>query len=323
MVDPSRCSPPRSKARSARQPISCVRPLSRRSRRRSFIGFGPLSLLLIPFLAHAQERPGAFLWHRGGERTTFPVPLDLRGADGVTDAADDELPDDPGRYTLEGFPWNRANPFRGRLTPSGNQRFHERDVDLSDPGPSSYLNLIGRPQTPGLTDPFRSATYIDPLDPRLLAVLDNPALRPSGFPIPQYFAARTNTFYVNPGDPNGANLVPTGLGVDPFGSVSPELFGGDYSGIVPCVRPDNTTGQPGDLQRRGSPGGGVDLRFCNPDGSPVDPSNPLLGGTGSNTRIMGGAGELPMRPAPDRGNLDCSPNSGGAAQGLHFPFPAG
>ncbi len=196
---------------------------------------------------------------------------------------------------------DRANPFRGRLTPTGGQRFHEADVSL------------------GATDPFNTRTYTDPLDSRLLDILANPGFRPQVpggplvVPIKEFFAARTNTF---------PTLVPKGLDVDPFGGSSPELFGGDYSGVIPCLDPKPTS-PPTQQQRNGT----NDFRFCIPDGAfvdptlnPADPANLFAPGTGTNIRITGGAGELPMRPAPDISNLDRTTNRDlQLAQGLYLP----
>jgi hypothetical protein len=81
-------------------------------------------------------------------------------------------------------------------------------------------------------------------------------------------------------------------------------FGGDFSGIVPFFTPDFQPGSAAQVQISGS--------------LQINGAFPL-----SNVKAAGGSAELPLRPGPDRGNLDASPNPSGAAQGVDFPFPAG
>ena len=79
-------------------------------------------------------------------------------------------------------------------------------------------------------------------------------------------------------------------------------FGGDFDGITPCLTPSVAPNSSAQAQIRGT----IHDPGCIPN---------------QNTRATGGAGELPARPAPDRGNLDVSANPGGAAQGVSFAFP--
>jgi len=113
------------------------------------------------------------------------------------------------------------------------------------------------------------------------------------------------------GDPNSTDyyrVAPkdnnTGVTAAPLGSPV-RHFGGDYSGIVPCVRTDRATApnilslNQAQITGNAHEAGCLDFQ---------------------NVRVTGGQGELPLRPAPDRSNLyeDFDLRY---AQGLYVPSP--
>ena len=125
-----------------------------------------------------------------------------------------------------------------------------------------------------------AAPHLDVLDPRIAEKLADPLSAP----------------FVTPFLPGGFDPS----GIDPrFGP-----FGGDYSGETPCLDP------------LGELGGFQDDCLIITDG--CCPCFTGLPEDGANVRIVGGLSELPLRPAPDLGNL--SPNPDARAQGLHYPF---
>ena len=94
---------------------------------------------------------------------------------------------------------------------------------------------------------------------------------------------------------NGKEVVLTELGADKYPNKGTNPFGGDYTGVSPCVVPGSNqaaTQIAGSIQ----PG-------CIPR---------------TNVRVTGGTSELPLRPAPDASQL--AKNAGrGVAQGLYVP----
>ena len=247
----------------------------------------------------------------GREQTRLRFALkDIRGADGGPGRTDVLGPWRP-RDKIEesGLLRNSPNPFRGRTTPLfGGQRLHTRD----DPA-----GLALHPVQP---DPF--PTNLDfffdhPLN-RALAAVFPASFNPSG--------VATNCTRAGKLLPVPGCEETTSGG---FTFISQDVFGGDFSGIVPCVEPNWSSGSVTAHQAQF-----VDLSAffgCVPRTSRnlADlAANPAFTGFDTvlftpgidhpNIRVIGGRGELPMRPAPDipaaNGRFDKR-----FAQGLYVP----
>ncbi len=225
------------------------------------------------------------------------------------------------RFTANGMLIDRANPFRGRFAPTtptglGIERFHIDDQRRAVSGSDT-------------------ATRFDLLHPELEALLANGGLSGSLLPVSEYFVSRANQ---SPGLTPNLNFPLEVL----------HLFGGDWNPTLPCRRPTDDPQGDGYAQRLGGgvgdygPNNGQDVGLtnkgsgaCIPDGAP-DPreaglpvNTPLVyPGIGTNRRITGGAGENPLRPAPDLSNLGTLDAATGQlidnsdlmrAQGLYYP----
>jgi hypothetical protein len=267
------------------------------------------------------------------ERLGFPgfdTFNDLAGADGIPNTADDPgvyvmgelrnyrfaLKDvrgpDGGAYTTQFIgPWlpknyivsraqaaDKANPLRGRTAPSQytakglsasnhNDRYYTLSSDLASlPASNPLRSLLWLGDSP--SDGYTS--LVDPTPPELTSLFVDPS-------DPTW----SNYYYRAPRD--DAWFFSSGISQsDPT-----KKFGGDYSGIIPCLEPTRanatTNSGPTGLQQqiRGDTHNNGCLSF-------------------QNIRVTGGAGELPMRPAPDRSNLfaEFDPLY---AQGLYVPSP--
>jgi hypothetical protein len=177
-------------------------------------------------------------------------------------------------------------------------------------------------------------------------------------PVSEYFISRANTDPALRIDQSEVRRVNAAL-------ASLDLFGGDWNPRLPCRKPSDRRDSDGYRQRLGGAVGrfgnsaiesGLDFGLttgpagaCLPDGAP-DPSESLvlinnalqfptnygtppfpgllLPGIGTNRRITGGAGENPLRPAPELSNLgSIDPMTGERidnsdfmqAQGLYYP----
>ncbi|MGI9591711.1 MAG: DUF1302 family protein, partial [Myxococcota bacterium] len=204
---------------------------------------------------------------------------------------------------------DRANPFRGRRTPTyvfseivsdplASRRPPEEQMD-QDPLRSGGIryHLLDNGTLDEQGNPVDCAVVdCDPIDARIQKVEDlTLSLRDSllGQPVEN---VGDNFLTLNPYPDN------------PFlQSTSGARFGGDFSGIIPCF----TTG----TELRNDTLGTMQ-RF----------SKQLLGAqynTGcipyTNIQVSGGEGELPMRPAPEVSNLLGLDQR--VAQGLYFPSP--
>jgi len=191
--------------------------------------------------------------------------------------------DDPAAYAYAGALADRANPFRGITPPTRN--------GLVNVPASGQMNRIPMSRTTnfplgpaGDVYPTASPTGDTP-DPRILSFFLDPTqgYNPGGGPSFLFPDVQVNIA--------GARIDGTG-------------FGGDFSGVVPYFPPDFN---PGSNAQRQIDGTLVPAQMG---------AFPL-----SNVAATGGVSELPLRPAPERGNLDASPNPDGAAQGVDFPFP--
>jgi hypothetical protein len=262
------------------------------------------------------DDPAAYLFEPiEGYKFTF---REIRGAGGST-----------GQTQLMG-PWlpknfirtlavldDRGHPLRGRFAPTRNtvlfqgrsgqrieyvdeqgrvvpgrpdgERFHQLDVDYATADPATLAAQL----------------TIDPMDPRLSGFdPDAPPRQGSVNPEGQnvglaFFDGRTP---VPPGSgtsgerdfPNNpwlrSRLQPlTARGIGPFG--------GDYTGIVPCHEPSTQLSSNAMRQVQG-----FGILGCTPH---------------QNVRVVGGRGELPLRPAPDIGNLNGRNTM--RAKGLYIP----
>jgi hypothetical protein len=267
------------------------------------------------------------------------------------------------------LPPDAANPFRGRVTPAIYSSYRFADFPVFADHPYDDLGNIHRNQryTPTSQDlqedwarlaGLSPGTPRDPLASFLIDVSCPGCAEPGGFDaaiaaslaagLIDPFPAELEDFWEN----NYYLTAPTDNFVGRQPSTDPmQKFGGDYSGLIPCVSsyPDGdredwtypTTSEtlPGgevvlkcDPERGcpGVPGGPVPEEFRDRGGMRWDTSYwDQIDGTVkrggcipfSNVRVTGGRGELPLRPAPDLSNL-FTPVDAGVAQGLFFPPPA-
>ncbi|MBW2577939.1 MAG: hypothetical protein JRE38_07705, partial [Deltaproteobacteria bacterium] len=237
---------------------------------------------------------------------------DIEGADGIPNTADD-----PFRYTMSDYldfvftstarrgadggilqkavlgPWlpknsvdanaalrHKANPFRGRLTPSpgggesGYIRWHSADpiVNPGYVGPTDDDNPF-----------FGSYDEVDPFPEELIEFLPPDLVEPG--------TQTPGTFLLS----NGAEVVLTEQTADQYRNKGTNAFGGDYTGASPCLVPGSS--QAAIQEARGIQPGCVPF---------------------TNVRVTGGTSELPLRPAPDVSHL-VKHVGRSTAQGLYVP----
>jgi hypothetical protein len=254
----------------------------------------------------------------------FSTLFAQRGADNVLGTADD-----PALYTFgplvnvkTPYSWALAD-FLGPPGGSGTQLigpWRPDNViqpngllqDIANPFRGSYATTAQLPSAAsGLSGgDLRDLSYrgSDPLDPFLQDL--------------KAFLATSNTALIR-------NI--SGWAQPRTGDVTGDSFAGDYSGVLPCVNP---TGLEAEQQRQGQ----VNQRNCVPNPAlvavPIPPvalrprtypgSNVKIGfddgpfGGGRFELRTGGAGELPMRPAPDLSNLASNPGFL-QAKGIYYP----
>jgi hypothetical protein len=250
--------------------------------------------------AVVDQGPRAFVWHT---RETAPSP----------------------------FPAATANPFRGRMTQSRytatgavNRRYYAGSADLAAlpaGDPLRSLLWVGDDPSEGYTE------RVDPFPPTLESFWSDDF----------YFRApKDDAWFFTGGIPQSSPA---------------QKLGGDYSGTAQCVQVDLRDGTGAWNFATGVISGSpIDPAFglakCDPTrGCPGTPGAPVETGQGcgpgltsyceqlagqahhagcisfGNTRVTGGSGELPLRPAPDLSNV-FTPVAAGVAQGLAFPPPA-
>ena len=237
---------------------------------------------------------------------------DIEGADNIPNTDDD-----PFRYTMSGYldyvftsvshrgagggilqkslvgPWlpknfvdpiaalrHKANPFRGRLTPSpgggdpGYIRWHSADP-IVNPG---FLGL------PDSGNPFfGSYDEVDPFPEELLSFLPPDLVVPGTQILGTFLLA------------NGKEVVLTEQTAGNYRNKGTNPFGGDYTGVSPCLVPGSS--QAATQEALGVQPGCIPF---------------------TNVRVTGGTSELPLRPAPDASHL--AKNAGReTAQGLYIP----
>jgi hypothetical protein len=205
---------------------------------------------------------------------------------------------------------NRGNPFRGARTPTANA-----------------LLAVGAQTGPRQNDPlsYRWTELDDQQRALFPAQIAPPAALPYGFDLVAPDIARDSNgdgifdlgqaFARNPDYPNSTSV--TSLVNEPFPRPNPRSqdlpFGGDFTGIIPCVAPD-TTSVPVPSQAQGQIAtGGERGCWTNVYDGVIAPGVPR----GRNIANAGGRGELPMRPAPDLSNLSSFQKA--AAQGIFYP----
>ncbi|MCH8890050.1 MAG: hypothetical protein IH827_03060 [Myxococcales bacterium] len=134
---------------------------------------------------------------------------------------------------------------------------------------------------------FGSYDEVDPFPEELLQYLP-PDLVVPGTQTP-------GTFLLD----NGAEVVLTEQTAGNFRNKGTNPFGGDYTGVSPCVVPGSDQA---DRQKKQEP-----RRAIQPGCIPF-----------TNVRVTGGTSELPLRPAPDESHLATGIGPG-TAQGLYVP----
>jgi len=220
-----------------------------------------------------------------------------------------------------------GNPFRGRVAPTQPLRFGL--PTLFDPtaplGPASLtairyneadvflgnITAILPTPAPGAGPNFAVVDLLDPVMAKVLTAPDNvlldlrgaPVLSAPGGAVPLALSATfPGRFTANPFSPTG--LVP-----------SPDLtndFGGDFmAGVVPCQDPTSDLSQ---LVRAGKAPADPLAQCIESASTGGGPGTPGNGGTDPGapagsfeppglTKMTGGKGETPFRPAPDLPNL--------------------
>jgi hypothetical protein len=273
-------------------------------------------------------------------------PLALDPMTLVTDPNDDP-------YAYVGDPLltdgERGNPFRGPRTPTWNglvrivfgggvsqqgprtnEPFSYRWTQLDDQTRAAFPASIAPPCNPA--DPTCAGPDLpypfDPVDPRiardtdgdgildagqaLIVLRNNPN---TGLPPP----SPPNPPGTNYSDPYPNNRFVLSLLHDP---TQGRAFGGDYTGIIPCLTPDTTLQPLSEAQRQirsaTTPGCWSNIYV---DGQPIPLQSDGTPARGRDIANTGGRGELPLRPAPDFSNLE--PLANDAAQGLDYAAPPG
>jgi hypothetical protein len=179
---------------------------------------------------------------------------------------------------------DRANPFRGRVPAMSFRTL----LGGSVPDPSTLRYYAGDRQIPAGFE-----GRVDPLDPRLEVIRDAPDSVLTDF---------------RPFGPGGA-----------FDQLNDVLFvaqfGGDFSGVVPCLDPTSSTAE---SVREGTSSPEIGGNNCFPGST--DTATGAVYTTPSVQQITGGRGEAPFRPAPDVSNLEAG-QSLLVAQGAYIPSP--
>ncbi|MEM7410802.1 MAG: DUF1302 family protein [Myxococcota bacterium] len=239
---------------------------------------------------------------------------------------------------------DRANPFRGRIPPTALATGTDGVTGGAFEDASSVRFYDGDPQLTALTPAqIGAGIQIDPLDPASRATLALVApdttitaasrgkceragvaacVAGATFPDPD----GPGTFTVQP--LNALPPVPvagtdfSSAGLDAGGNVI-AAFGGDFSGVVPCLDPTEPVLAP---RQRGELGPlALDENAgCIPGsfetvtiGGVTQFGNAVTGP--ENVRYTGGLGENPFRPAPDLSNASNRNASLLQAQGLYYP----
>ena len=181
---------------------------------------------------------------------------------------------------------DRANPFRGRVP-----AMSYRELANSAPDASTLRYFEGDRLIPA-----GFGGRIDPLDPRLQVIRDAP-------------------------DSVLTDYRPYGLGGS-FSQLNDVLFvaqfGGDFSGVVPCLDPASGAAEAVRQGTGDDPAGNPGIGDTNCFPGSTDTATGRIFTTPSVQQITGGRGEAPFRPAPDISNLETG-QSLLVAQGVYIP----
>ncbi len=239
---------------------------------------------------------------------------------------------------------DRANPLRGRIPATAIPSGWTGSAGGAYDDPAAVRFYAGDPQLAGFSAAQLAGFSIDVLDPsRAIAT----ALFAPDTVISELSRGKCEragvancTVGTTFGDPDGGagtytvralnDFPPTplagagdfSLGTNLFGALVP-AFGGDWSGVVPCVDPTD----PGLAARQRGEAGPLLLEEnagCLPGSfETVTESGVTQFGrrvtSPQNLRLIGGRGEAPFRPAPDRGHAAFGNAALLDAQGLYLP----
>jgi len=255
----------------------------------------------------------------GADAIAGPNELQPYALDGTTVVSNPD--DDPRSYVTDPLLTDRqrANPFRGSRTPTANaliafggqtgprqnNELSYRWTQLDDQRRDLFPNVVqNNPNLVGVPEELPYA--FDLVDPRIARDTNGDGLFDDG----QAFAAvdYPNAVFVK----SPANEP---VRVNPASQDLP--FGGDFTGIIPCVTPDTSLEPIRSAAQSQILTGGEQGCWTNTYGGVIAPDVPR----GRNIANAGGRAELPLRPGPDRSNRD--PTSADAAQGLDHAAPSG
>jgi len=240
---------------------------------------------------------------------------------------------------------DRANPFRGRIPATAIASGFDGATGGVFDDPTSVRFFAGDPQLVGFSAAQIAGFQVDPLDPStgiglalfapdtVITELSRGKCERAGilacvvgatFPDPD----RPGTYTVRAlNEFSNAPLVGAGdfsvAGFDALGDPI-AAFGGDFSGIVPCLdptEPDLSSRQRGEL----GPLELIESGGCTPGSfETTNVAGETVWGprvtSPANVRHLGGSGEAPFRPAPDLAASERDANGGRLrAQGLYVP----
>jgi hypothetical protein len=238
---------------------------------------------------------------------------------------------------------DRANPLRGRIPATAIPSAWNGTSGGAFDDPTAVRFFAGDPQLAGFSAAQLAGFSIDVLDPSsaiavALFAPDSVISEASRGKCERAGIASCTVGTTFP-DPDGAgtytvkalnDFPPTplagagdfSLGTTVAGAIVP-AFGGDWSGVVPCVDPTDP-----DLAARQRGERGAVLLDENAGCTPGSFQTVNQGGvtqygervsSPQNLRFTGGRGEAPFRPAPDRGNFAFGNAALLDAQGLYLP----
>ncbi len=202
---------------------------------------------------------------------------------------------------------DRANPFRGPRTPTGNGLVRivlpdgsvvQQGSRMNEPFSYRWSQLDDQRRAlfpPGIVPPLVLPYGFDAVDPRIASDSNGDGIFDAG----QAFATVFD--------------YPVGGAVRSLANELPRVlpFGGDFTGIIPCEAPDVAPQSNAQAQIANGNTAGC---WTNVFGGMLPPAGTPRGLNIANT---GGRGELPLRPAPDTSNLEAFQTA--AAQGIFYP----
>src|SRR5262245_14317660 len=292
----------------------------------------PFALSRTEVVTDPDDDPFKYLFEPiDGFRWTFRDKKGPLGGTGRTLAMGPWLPKN--FITEIGTLTDRANPFRGARTPTGNGQeaiFGQNASRTNEPFSYRWTQLHAQtrdqfpaairppcpPDDPACVGPDLPYAF-DPVDPRIARDTNGDGIFDAGQAL-IFLVNNPNTGLPPPSPPNppgtlfSATYPQSRFVRSLWNEISGVLpFGGDFTGVIPCQTP-NTQPQSA-AQGQISTGGTAGCWSNVYDDSGVAPGV----SNGRNIRNTGGRGELPLRPAPDRSNLE--PFQTAVAQGLYYP----